>query len=32
MESIDRNGQLFQIGWTAVQKTDAFIFMFLKLA
>lgn len=32
MESIDKKGQLFQIDWTAVQKTDAFLFMFLNLA
>lgn len=31
MKSIDKNGLLFQIDWTAVQTTDAFLFM-LKLA
>lgn len=30
MESIDKNGQLFQIDWIAVQKTDAFFIYVFK--
>lgn len=32
MECTDKTGQLFQIDWTAVQKTDASLFMWLNLA